>query len=136
MNILWTLAAAIYLIIVSLFSLYDSTRYEENTPYKPSKKKESLISRIILGIKAGFHYSQFIGTYDHKKYNTQVHYPTTLECYIGGIFAIVFEVAYIILALGLKEIFGNFSLIILVIPIITNLISIIKKNQVSSLPHN
>lgn len=124
MNILFGSTLIIYVGFIILFGRIEIKKYKKNTPYIQSKKKKSLLSRIKLGILAGIHYSHFIGTYNHKKYNTQVFTPETLECDIGGSLAAILIIIYPILAYYLQSIYGDIYLFILTIPIITNLISI------------
>jgi hypothetical protein len=100
-------------------------KYNKNIPYKESKKEKNISKRILKGISAGMHYSHFIGTYDHKKYNTQVFTPKTLECYIGGSLATLILFVYPILAFNLSNNFGPIWLVLLVIPVASNIISII-----------
>jgi len=88
---------AFSIILISLLSR-DWRKYNQNTPYTPTKIKRNILARIALGIKAGFHYLHFIETYDHKKYNTQVFTPKTLECYIGVLFAVIFWITYLSIA--------------------------------------
>jgi len=118
------LEIASYFILTGLIGFYSERKYKKNLPYSPSKKKENIIKRIYLGILAGIHYILFIGTYNHKKYNTQVFYPTTLECYLGNLSGLVMEAIIIILFIIAKFKFGEIANLILLIPIITNLISL------------
>jgi hypothetical protein len=113
-----------YLLLIILIYRYEVKKYKTNTPYTPSKKKRKTLQRIYLGILAGIHYSHFIGTYNHKKYNTQVFTPKTLECNIGGTLSAIFLAIYPIIAWSSYKIIGAISLLIMLIPIILNLISI------------
>ncbi len=119
----------IYIIFVILTSLYETKKYNKNVPYKIVKKEEDYSSRIILGILAGIHYSHFIGTYNHKKYNTQVFTPETLECYVGGGLAGLFYFGYPVVSWYLFKAFGLIGFSILLVPIILNLISILKDKK-------
>lgn len=119
-------AFLIFIVIISFFLSSDWKKYKKNTPYTPTKKKNTF-HRIILGLIAGIHYSHFIGTYNHKKYNTQVFTPETLECYIGGSFAAILYLAYFAIADYFKTFIGIYGLSVLLIPIITNIVSFAKK---------
>jgi len=125
-DIIYDLALFIFLIVLLGLIFFSERKYTKNTPYKPFKKRK-IFHRILLGLIAGFHYSHFIGTYDHKRYNTQVFTPETLECYLGVFFALVFIMVYVLIAWYLKILIGISGLLIFLIPIITNIISIIKK---------
>ncbi|GAJ22526.1 unnamed protein product [marine sediment metagenome] len=62
---------------------YDSRKYKKNIPYIQIKKKRKNANKFFVGLLAGLHYLFFIGTYNHKKYNTQVEHPETLECHVA-----------------------------------------------------
>ncbi len=111
-------------VLVLFIVFYDCRKYKKNTPYTPLKQKRNFFYRIWIGIRVGFHYLHFIGTYNHKKYNTQVFTPKTLECYVGVSFAAIFWGIYFFSTFYLMSLFGNYSLLILLIPTITNIISI------------
>ena len=96
----------------------------KNFPYKPYKSKKSILNRILLGFLAGFHYFFFIGSYDHKKYNTQVWHPETLECYFGNISQLIVIFIYGFIAFKLLELNLYYSISFMFIPILTNLISL------------
>lgn len=121
---MYVFAILIYSILISLIIRYDVKKYKINTPYVLPKKKNPFLKRLSLGIMAGIHYSHFIGTYNHKKYNTQAFTPKTLECYIGVASSVLITIVYIGLAWYLGRLFGAVGLLILAIPIILNLISI------------
>ena len=125
-DLVYVLAFVIFSAFVCVFISKDSKKYKKNNPYAPIKNK-NLFYRILLGLMAGIHYFHFVGTYNHKKYNTQVFTPETLECYLGVFFATILWVVYLALVWYLKDAVGMFSLSILLIPIITNIISFIRK---------
>lgn len=112
-----------YIIIM----LHENKYGKNNFPYKPYKSKKKIGGRIFLGLLAGIHYLFFIGSYNHKKYNTQVHYPETFECFFGNISQLIMLVAYIFIAVELSKINLYISLIFISIPIITNIISLKKR---------
>ena len=97
---------------------------QKNFPYKPYKSKKNIGKRILIGLLAGFHYFFFIGSYNHKKYNTQVWYPETIECIFGNISQLIILFMYILVAVKFFEIGIFYSLLFMIIPIITNIISI------------
>ncbi len=101
-------------------------KYKENFPYKPYKSKKNIGERILIGLLAGLHYLFYIGSYDHKKYNTQVNYPETVECVFGNISQMIILLVYILIAINLFELCGYYSLFFMIIPIITNIISIVR----------
>jgi CDP-diglyceride synthetase len=115
----------IYIIFMFFIIRIEFKKYSKNIPYKESKKEKNISKRILKGILAGIHYSHFIGTYDHKRYNTQVFTPKTLECYIGGSLAALVLFVYPILAFNLSNNFSPIWLVLLVIPVASNIISII-----------
>lgn len=99
----------------------------KNFPYKPYKSKKKIWERILLGLFAGVFYLFSIGTYNHKKYNTQVWYPETLECFFGNISQLIILIIYIFAAVGLSKINLYLSIAFMLIPIITNVISLKRK---------
>ena len=111
---------------------YEVKKYKKNNPYKPPKRNKRFFHRFKLGILAGIHYSHFVGTYNHKRYNTQVFTPKTLECSIGGILAGGIIAFYLILSFYLYMQIGIFGSLIGFVPIISNTISILidKKRRV------
>ena len=88
------------------------------------RRRELFCREFFLGILAGFHYVHFIETYNHEKYNTQVFTPETLECYVGVFSSFILFTAYLVVAWYFESLFGNFGLLVLLIPILTNSISI------------
>jgi len=114
-----------YAIILSHENKYG----RENFPYKPYKSKKKIGERILIGLLAGLHYIFFIGNYNHKKYNTQIWYPKTLECYFGNVSQMIILIAYLFISVNLFRILGYYSLFFMIIPIITNIVSlkIVKK---------
>lgn len=120
---------AFFIINYLIISLHEK-KYKKNFPYKPYKSKKNVVPRIGLGLLAGFHYIFFIGTYNHKKYNTQVYTPKTLECYFGNISQFIIMIAYFYISYKLYLIIGIFHIAFLVSPIITNILSLIdSKNK-------
>ncbi len=119
----------IYFIFVGLIYQYEFRKYKKNTPYNPAKKKNNFFSRFFLGILGGIHYSHFVGTYSHKKYNTQVFTPETFECIVAGSVAALFLIGYPIIAWYLFKSSGIIGFSILLIPIVLNLISIYKDKK-------
>ncbi len=115
----------LFLINYSITLLHER-KYNKNFPYKPYKSKKSVIERCLIGLWAGVHYLFFIGTYDHKSYNTQAFYPETIECVFGNISQAIILFAYIFISVKLFMIFDYYSLFFLIIPIITNVISLRK----------
>ena len=122
----------IYFIFIVLIYRYEFRKYKKNTPYNPAKKKGDFFNRFFLGILGGIHYSHFVGTYSHKKYNTQVFTPETFECFIAGSVAGLFLIGYPIVAWYLSKIIGIIGFSIMLIPIILNLISISKDKKNSA----
>jgi len=106
--------------------LLHERKYNKNFPYKPYKSKKGVIERSFIGLWAGVHYLFFIGTYDHKRYNTQTDYPETLECVFGNISQAILLFVYIFFSIKLFESFDYYSLFFMIIPIITNIISLKK----------
>ncbi len=121
----------VYLFLFVLISRYELKKYKKNNPYTPPKKKGKFFRRFFLGIIGGLYYSHFIGTYNHKKYNTQVFTPKTFECHVAGTLAGVFVAGYVVASLFLFKFFGIIGFSILLVPIVLNLISIYidKKNR-------
>lgn len=99
-------------------------KYTKNFPYKPYKSKKEVWKRILIGLLAGLHYLFFIGSYSHKRYNTQTWYPETIECIFGNVSQMIILILYIVIGINLFKIIGYYFLILMVIPIITNIISI------------
>ncbi len=123
----------LFLVIVSLLFFINygivvlhEDKYKKNFPYKPYKSKKNIGERILIGLLAGLHFLFYIGSYDHKKYNTQVFYPETIECVFGNISQFLIWAAFIFIEINLFESFGYYSLFFMIIPIITNIISIIR----------
>ena len=98
-------------------------KYKENNPYKRRKIKKSVFKRILTGLFAGVHYVHAIFTYNHRKYNTQVFYPETLECYIGMVWVIIL-LLYGYMAYLVSLFYGFLFLIVLFILILTNTIAL------------
>ena len=119
----------IYFVLIILIYRYEFAKYNKNIPYNPAKKKKNIIQRFILGILGGIHYSHFVGTYSHKKYNTQVFTPTTFECFVAGLLAGSIIFGYPIVAGYLFQSFGIIGFSIMLIPIILNLVSISKDKK-------
>ncbi len=122
---------AIYFISVIFIYRYEFGKYKKNTPYNFVKKRGNLINRFFLGIFGGIHYAHFIGTYNHKKYNTQVFTPKIFECFVAGGVAGLFLIGYPISVWYLFQAIGIIGFSIMFIPIILNIISISedKKNR-------
>ncbi len=125
-NLLFYIIVLLFFFINYGIILFHERKYKENFPYEPYKSKNNIGKRILIGLWAGAHYLFFIGSYNHKEYNTQVFYPETLECVFGNISQAIIFFAYIFIAINLFELFGYYSLFFMVIPIITNLISLRK----------
>ncbi len=123
---------AVYLIAIIFIYRYEFAKYKKNTPYNPAKKKGDYFNRFFLGILGGIHYSHFVGTYSHKKYNTQVFTPETFECDVAGSVAGLLAIAYPVVAWHLSKAIGIIGFSIMLVPIILNLISIYldRKNRV------
>jgi len=122
----------IYFVSIILIYRYEFARYNKNIPYNLAKKKKNILQRFFLAILGGIHYSHFIGTYSHKKYNTQVFTPTTFECFVAGSLAVLIILGYPILAWYLSQSFGTIGFLIMLIPIVLNLISIFKDKENSA----
>ena len=99
-------------------------KYKKNFPYKPYTSKKGIGKRILIGLWAGLHYLFFIGSYNHKKYNTQAWYPETIECIFGNVSQIVILVLYLAVGVNIFKVVGYYSLIFMAIPVLTNIISI------------
>ena len=125
-NFIPTLISFSIIVAVLIIISIHEYKYEKNSPYRPHRYKRGLGSRIWIGLIAGVHYLFFIGSYDHKKYNTQVWYPETFECVFGNISELVAMIGYIFISIKLFQIFGYYSIIFMVIPLVTNIASIIK----------
>ncbi len=122
------IVAFIFFCINYIIIMRHENKYgKKNFPYKPYKSKKKIKERIWLGLIAGFHYLFFIGSYNHKKYNTQTWYPETIECVFGNISQLIILIAYIFIAVMLSKINLYSSLAFMLIPIITNIISL-KRN--------
>ena len=119
----------IYFILVILIYRYEFAKYNKNIPYNPAKKKKNILQRFFLGILGGIHYSHFVGTYSHKKYNNQVFTPTTFECFVAGLLAGLLIFGYPVVAWHLFQSLGIIGFSIMLIPIILNLISISKDKK-------
>jgi hypothetical protein len=111
--------------LVYIITELDTQKYKKNNPYVERKVKKSFLSRIFISFFAGLHYTHAIFTYNHKKYNTQVFYPKTFECYLGVTFAILIIFLYSFLAYLVSLFLGWKFIFILLIPVLTNLISFI-----------
>ena len=121
-------SGALFLYLVNFAVIFSQERkYEHNQPYKPYKSRKSFLSRAITGFVGGFNYFFYIGGYNHKKYNTQVWYPVTMESLFGSLAEFIMMLAYFILATKLYSSLGYYTLLIFLIPIVTNIISIIRK---------
>jgi hypothetical protein len=119
-----------FVINYEIIVVIHEKKYKKNFPYKPYKSKKKIWERILIGLWAGVPFLFFIGSYNHKKYNTQAWYPETIECIFGNISQIIILVIYIAVAVKLFEFGWGYSLFFMVIPIITNIISIIiNKNK-------
>jgi len=125
-DLAYILAFIVFSAFLYVFISKDSKKYKKNSPH-PFVKNKKFFQRVLLGLMAGIHYFHFVGTYSHKKYNTQVFTPETLECHIGVYFATILWIVYLVLVWHFKSLIGFYSLFILLIPIITNIISFIKK---------
>ena len=127
MNNLPALGIAFAFFIANyLFIFIHERKYKKNFPYKPYKSKKKIGKRILIGLLAGIHYLFFIWTYNHKKYNTQVDYPETLECYFGNVSQLIILLIYLFVSAKLFQVIGYYSLFFMAIPIVTNIINIIK----------
>ncbi|MFH1918217.1 MAG: hypothetical protein ABIJ14_03915 [Nanoarchaeota archaeon] len=121
--------ALLFFLINFIVIFFHERKYgQKNFPYKPYKSKNKISKRILLGLLAGLHYFFFIGSYNHKKYNTQVWYPETIECIFGNISQGIIFLAYVFISVDLFEVAPFISVLFMVLPIITNLISLINSN--------
>ncbi len=121
LGLAFLLFCANYLIIV----LHERKYKKKNFPYKPYKSKKKISKRILIGMLAGLHYSFFIGNYNHKKYNTQVRYPETIECFFGNVSQMIILLLYLWISVTIFKRIGYYSLLFMVIPIITSITSLI-----------
>jgi hypothetical protein len=122
-----------FFILNYLIIILHEKKYKKNFPYVPYKSKKNIVHRIGLGLLAGFHYIFFIGTYNHKKYNTQVYTPKTLECYFGNLSQFIIIIAYFYISYILYLTIGVFHIAFLVSPIITNILSLIYSKKQKNL---
>lgn len=123
-NLLALGIAFLFFIINYLIIFIHEIRYKKNFPYKPYKSKKKIGKRILIGLLAGVHYIFFIWSYNHKKYNTQVNYPETIECVFGNISQVIILIIYLFISASLFKIIKYYSLFFMAIPIITNIINI------------
>ena len=119
----------VYFVLIILIQRYELKKYKKNIPYTSTKKKDDIFKRFTLAILAGIHYSHFIGTYSHKKYNTQVFTPKSFECYVAGTLSAVITIGYPIIAWYLSQFVGIIGFSIMLIPIVLNIISIFKNKK-------
>ena len=112
-GIAFLLFSANYFII-----FFHERKYKKNFPYKPYKSKEKIMKRILIGMLAGLHYFLFIGSYNHKKYNTQVRYPETLECIFESISLAIILFVYLLISVIIFKIVGYYALLFMVTPMI------------------
>lgn len=116
---------ALFLFFIKDIIIYSHERqYKKNTPYEKYKIKKGIFVRALTGLLAGLHYFFFIGSYSHRKYNTQVYNPRTLECFFGNISVFLILIVYVFIGIGLFKVMSYYFLILMIIPIITNIISI------------
>jgi len=121
--------ALLFFLINFLIIFFHEKKYgKKNFPYKSYKSKNKTSKRIFLGLLAGVHYLFFIGSYNHKKYNTQVWYPETIECIFGNISQGIIFLAYIFISVELFKVAHFISVLFMAFPIITNLISLMNSN--------
>ena len=114
-----------FLFFIKDIIIYSHERqYKKNTPYEKYKIKKGIFVRALTGLLAGLHYFFFIGSYSHRKYNTQVYNPRTLECFFGNISVFLILIVYVFIGIGLFKVMSYYFLILMIIPIITNIISI------------
>ena len=124
-NLLVYIGIPFLFFLINFFLIHlTEQEFTENYPFK-NKKKRSSLEKFNLGMIAGFHYLFFIGTYSHKKYNTQVFYPETTECYWGNVSQLLILVLYIALAIWFYLLVGAYYILFLIIPIVTNIISLL-----------
>ena len=107
---------------VLLIGIKESFQYNKNIPYQKTKGKKNFIKRIFIGLLAGLHYSHMIFTYNHKKYNTQVFYPETIECYFGLSWAVFLCLYGLVAYLVSSNFEGYWYFLVLIFPVITNII--------------
>lgn len=117
-----------FFIINYVIIFLNQRKYKKNYPFK-NKEKNTIGKKISLGLLAGFHFFFFIGSYSHKKYNTQVWYPETTECFFGNISQIIILILYILIEVYFFNIIRYYSIIFLLIPIITNMISLMIRKR-------
>lgn len=117
------LAIVFFLIFfVLVIAIKEDRRYDCNVPYKMKKIKKSFFQRALTGLAGGVHYVHFMFTYNHEKYNTQVDTPDTLECYFGWFWGVlIFMYGYFSYLVSVNF-EGYWYLIVLAIPIFTNVI--------------
>lgn len=120
--------AFLFVFINYLIIFYHERGYGiKNYPYKPYKSKKKIGGRMLIGLLAGLHYFFFIGSYNHKRYNTQVWYPETIECFFGNVSQAIILFIYMAISINLFKLWEYYSIIFMIIPIITNVISIQKQ---------
>lgn len=110
----------VFLVLVILIK--EDRRYDRNVPYKMKKIEKNFFSRAFTGLCGGMHYTHFMFTHDHEKYNTQVDTPETLECYFGWFWAVLLTFYGYFSYLVSVNFEGYWYLIVLAIPIFTNVI--------------
>ena len=113
------------------FALYlpiylNEKKYEKNRLHKIRKNKP-FIKRSILGLLAGIHYLFFIGTYSHKKYNTQVFYPESIECWFGNLSQLLVFLIYLLVSIFIFKILSYYVVIVFAIPLIISFYSLTKQ---------
>ncbi|MCK4647629.1 hypothetical protein KAT24_01725 [Candidatus Pacearchaeota archaeon] len=118
--------AFLFFLVNYLIIFLHERKYKKNFPYKPYKSKNKIGKRILLGLWAGVHYLFYIGNYNHRKYNTQTWYPEKIECVFGNISQMMLLLIYLFISAILFKIVEYYSLFFMAIPVITNIISIIK----------
>ncbi len=112
------------------FSLYlpiylKEKKYKKNRIHK-IRRRESFLKSVFVGLLAGFHYLFFIGTYNHKKYNTQVFYPESLECWMGNLSQAIIFIIYINFTRFMFPLISYYTIIFLLIPLGINFYSLKK----------
>lgn len=105
---------------------FHERKYKKNQIHKIRKNKY-FIKRAILGLFAGIHYLFFIGTYSHKKYNTQVFYPESIECWFGNLSQLLVFLIYLLVSIFIFEIISYYVIIIFAIPLIISFYSLKKQ---------
>ncbi len=123
------LISSLFFIGNYIIIILDQRKYKKNFPYTPYKSKKRILLRIGLGLLAGIHFIFFIGTYNHKKYNTQVNTPETLECYFGNVSQLIILIVYIFISYVLFQRIGYYYIAFLILPYITNIISLIYNKE-------